>query len=222
MILSLNVGCVSPIPGFVPHRRRAIVLGATEAGVSAAFHLGKMATLIEQRDFASAERKALYEVTSGAPPQLHPTPIEASASWDDVWRQVVSLMSGEVRLGSVVTAIDSAEHRLQLATGECFIYDKLVCTLRLPTLQRLLIDEQPECVRGPDWWRCWLGGRDIELLDEATQIASGDLDGEAAGKRMADSVTRAMREKYSRNSLVRRQEALFQPKLVRSRSSAAP
>lgn len=219
MILSLNVSQAGPNPDPAPLRRRVLVLGATEAGVSAGYHLGRSATLIEQRDISNAGRRLSGKVQRWDPPTLEPMPptFPATASWDAVWRQMVSLLSGEVRLGSVVTAIDSAEHRLTLASGVSFIYDKLVCTVRLSTLHRLLVDAQPVCVRGPDWWRCWLSGRDIELLDTAAQIACGDVDGEVAGKRIAGSIAQSMRDKYSRNSLVRRHEALFQPRVVSTR-----
>jgi hypothetical protein len=64
-------------------------------------------------------------------------------------------------------------------------------------------------------WRYWLNGRDVELLDAPTRLSFGDVDAEAAGKRVAEGVRHAMTQKYSRRSSARaRSGALFQPKLV--------
>lgn len=205
MILSLRLRPSAPLPGPVPQRRRVIVIGATEAGVSAAFHLGKSALLIEQR----GDQPPAGEVQRWQPPDLQSTPVP---TWETVWRQLHTVMSGEVKLGCRVTAIVAREHRLHVSTGESFIYDKVVCTLRLEDLQRLIVDEQARGIRGADWWRCWLNGRDIELLDTAAQLSRGDLDGETAGKRVAEGIERAMTVKFSRSPT--RARTLFQPKVV--------
>ncbi len=215
MILSLRPSHPVQIPGPVPLRRRVIVLGATEAGISAAFHLGKSALLLEQRDFSSATDRGSSGVERWQLPQLQST--HAGTTWDDVWQQLMALMSGEVKLGCRVTAIDSREHHLQTSTGESFVYDKLVCTLRLEDLQRLAVDDLPRSVHSIDWWRHWARGRDIELLDVSAQLVCSDLDGEAAGRRVAEAIRRAMAVKYS--AAMTRTAALFQPGVVRACSS---
>jgi hypothetical protein len=218
MILPLRPDSSISIPGPVPLRRRVIVIGATEGGVSTAFHLGQAAMLLEQRNISTAA--AVDDSDSGPPhvqrwhlPELVEDPSRHGPEWDDVWLQLLSLMSGEVRLGARVTAINARERSLTLSTGESFVYDKLVSTLRLEDLRHLISDELPRCIRGFDWWLCWLGARDIELIDSDTQTVCGDVDGEAAGKRLARTINHAMRQKYSR-SAVRRTVALFEPRVI--------
>ena len=129
MVVSLRLRNLPATSAQVPLRRRVIVIGDTEAGASAAFHLGSIAMLLEQRR------------------------------------------------GSEVTSIGAREHLLTLSTGESYVYDKLVSTLRILDMQGLITDEQPTRIRDPDGWRYWLASHDIELLDVPTQVALGDLDG---------------------------------------------
>jgi hypothetical protein len=200
MIVALRPGCWIRIPGSVPQRRRVVILGATEAGVSAAFHLGASAVLIEKRGVCSATRPALFEAVtdqSGScvvkrwePPNL---------SIDDLDRDLLKLTSAETRLGTWVTAIDVRERRLELSTGEIFVYDKLISTLSTTDFQRLIAHQLPTRVQSMEAWRYWLNGRDIELLDG----------GPAEGKRMAESLRRALVLRYS-------SKPLFQPRVVRA------
>jgi hypothetical protein len=85
--------------------------------------------------------------------------------------------------------------------------------LRIPDLQRLVVDEKPARIYSPESWRYWFIDRDIELLDQSTQQFWGDLDGQAAGKRVAETVYRAMTAKYSPRS-ENGPAALFQPRIV--------
>jgi glycine/D-amino acid oxidase-like deaminating enzyme len=180
MIVSLRPDGWVPLVGSVPQRRRVIIIGATEAGVSAAYHLGESALLLE-------ERTAFF----------------------------MNLTNAEIRLGISVTGIEIFERRLTTSTGERFIYDKLISTLHLPELQRLISAPPPTRVCSVESWRYWLNGRDVELLDAPTRLSFGDVDAEAAGKRVAEGVRHAMTQKYSRRSSARaRSGALFQPKLV--------
>jgi hypothetical protein len=205
MILTLRPGCPVQIPVDVPQRRRVIVLGATEAGVSAAFHLGAAAMLLEQDS---------PQIRRWRPPEL-----PESVSWRDdrceLYRQLMSLTSGEVRLGTRVTAIHSHARRVHVASGESFVYDKLVSTLKLDALRRLIMDVQPDHVRGVEWWHYWLSLRDIEHIDPSTQDFNGDVDGACAGKRVADFVRGSLWARYASGSVLRwRADPLFKPRLV--------
>ena len=208
----------SDAPSRVPQRRRVIVIGATEAGVSTAFHLGVQSMLIEQRNVVSqagvtaAEREALG-VKRWALPELTGEHASSTGTWTDLLSAIRTLTSAETRLGVRVTAIDTIEHRLVVSTGESFVYDKLISTLRIPDLQTLIVDDKPGRIYSAESWRYWFADRDIELLDQSTQQFWGDIDGQAAGRRVAESAHRAMKVKYSpkRES---RPAALFQPRIV--------
>jgi hypothetical protein len=69
----------------------------------------------------------------------------------------------------------------------------------------------------------WLAARDIELLDDSTQFLYGDVDSFSAGRRVAETVTRALAQKFrpaSESFLCA--EKLFTPRLVgSSRTNAA-
>jgi hypothetical protein len=231
MILSLPSSRCPGISGSVPQRRRVIVLGATEAGVSAAFHLGVQALLIDQRELpgtgcgvSSAEHQALAAASTPTPaaeprrwelPELTkgmPTS-STGGSWSDLLTGLLLLTSAETRLGVRVTSIDTEEHRLTVSTGDIFIYDKLVSTLRLDDFQTLIADEKPGRVHSFESWRYWLADRDIELLDICSQIAYGDVDGQAAGQRVAETIYRAMVTKYAPR-VESRPASLFSPRIV--------
>jgi hypothetical protein len=212
MILTLPPCRWPGIPGTVPQRRRAIVIGATEAGVSAAFHLGVQAMLLEQRDVATHPTTPAGTAKRWQLPQL--TEEESSSgTWTDLLSALGTVTRAETRLGTRVTAIDTIEHRLHVSTGESFVYDKLVSTLRIPDLQRLVVDEKPARIYSPESWRYWFIDRDIELLDQSTQQFWGDLDGRAAGKRVAETVYRAIAAKYSPQR-ENGPAVLFQPRIV--------
>jgi protoporphyrinogen oxidase len=217
MILSLPPCHWSGAPGCVPQRRRVIVVGATEAGVSAAFYLGVQAVLLEERDIESEAAGVSRAEQPGTVRRWELPQLTGEASTPGTWTDLLSALRtvtrAETRLGVAVTAIDTIEHRIQVSTGESFVYDKLVSTLRLPDLHRLILDENPGRSCSAEAWRYWLIDRDIELLDQPTQQFWGDLDGRAAGKRVAETVYRALTAKYSahRDS---RPAALFQPRIV--------
>jgi glycine/D-amino acid oxidase-like deaminating enzyme len=168
MIVALRPGCRIRIPGPVPQRRRVVIVGATEAGVSAAFHLGASAVLIEKRGICGAAPAELFEGL-------------------------------ETRLGTCVTAIDVRERRLELSTGEIFVYDKLMSALPTTDLQRFIAHQLPTRVQSMEALRYWLTARDIELLDGDAQT----------GKRMAEALRRALESRYS-------SKPLFQPRVVRA------
>jgi hypothetical protein len=211
MILSLPSRRWPGTPGPVPQRRRAIVLGATEAGVSAAFHLGVQSMLLEQRDVSGHARAG--EPKRWELPELTAESPATKGTWTDLMAALGTVTRAETRLGVCAIAIHTIEHRLHLSTGESFIYDKLVSTLRIPDLQRLVVDEKPGRIYSAESWRYWFIDRDIELLDQSTQQFWGDIDGRAAGKRVAETVYRAMTAKYS-PPREHGPAALFQPRIV--------
>jgi hypothetical protein len=230
MILSLPASRRPGIPGAIPQRRRVVIVGATEAGVCAAFHLGVQAMLLEQRGLASdadgvsrAEHQALGAAATppaqaGAAkrwelPQLTAEETNAKASWTDLLAELGTVTRAETRLGVSVIAIDTIEHRIEVSTGESFVYDKLISTLRISDLRRLIVDEKPDRIYSLESWRYWLIDRDIELLDQSTQRFWGDPDCAAAGRRVAETVYRAMSAKYSSHR-ENRPAALFQPRIV--------
>ncbi|HTU67400.1 MAG TPA: hypothetical protein VMF52_15740 [Steroidobacteraceae bacterium] len=197
VVLTLRPGFPVSLPEPAPLRRRVIVIGATEAGVSAAFHLGKSALLIEQRAISADAGPPQLHVWQ--PPQLGEAvqPVPPAVSWDYLLRELVRLSPGETRLGARVGAIHAAEHRLRLADGDSYVYDKLVSALRPHELLRLIVDDRPAGALRMEDWRDWLNGHDIELLDTTSQVAAGDVDGQTAGMRVAATVAREMAEKYS-------------------------
>jgi glycine/D-amino acid oxidase-like deaminating enzyme len=189
------------VPASVPQRRRIIVVGATEAGVAATFHLGAQAMLIEQRGIGDA----------------------TSEAWDELWRMLPELTEAETRLGVRLTSVHVSERRLEISTGESFVYDKLVSTLPMDAFKRLIAGEAPARLNSAESWRHWLNARDVELLDELTQRMRGDLDGQDAGRRIAESIQVAMTMKYSTRAAFRNRSAgLFRPKIVASNSFPPP
>jgi hypothetical protein len=211
MILSLPSRRWPGTPGSVPQRRRAIVLGATEAGVSAAFHLGVQAMLLEQRDVSGHARPG--EPKRWELPELTAENSATRGTWTNLLAALGTVTRAETRLGVSAIAIHTIERRLHLSTGESFIYDKLVSTLRISDLQRLVVDDKPARIYSPESWRYWFIDRDIELLDQSTQQFWGDIDGQAAGKRVAETVYRALTAKYS-PPREHGPAVLFQPRIV--------
>lgn len=208
MIVSPRRGRWPGVPRAVPQRRRAIVIGATEAGVACAFHLGQWAMLIERRGADAATGATLWEAPALTPHRPRPT-------FDDLWRGLLQLARGEARLATCVTAIDVHERRVCVSTGESFVYDKLVSTLSLETLQRLIVDATPGRLRSDESWRYWLNARDIELLDSSSRSVAGELDAQAAGKRVADAIRAAIAMKFSsKSALADRPAGLFHPRIV--------
>jgi hypothetical protein len=55
-----------------------------------------------------------------------------------------------------------------------------------------------------------------------TQVSYGDIDETAAGKRIADVISRALANKFQRQGHAFPGGRLFEPRLVRSRSAPSP
>ena len=200
MIVPLRPGLRALPHGCIPQRRRVVIIGATEAGVSCAFLLGESVLLVVQHNM-----QGLTTIQSAL----------AGCTSNYLWRSLTPLTKGETLLGVRATAIHVAERRLEVSTGASFVYDKLASAMPLVDLQRLIADNKPGRLNSAESWCHWLNARDIELMDESTQPLYGDVDGQAAGKRVADSIKRAMAMKYSTRSLLKNRSAgLFHPRIV--------
>jgi hypothetical protein len=274
MVYLLNaVESDSPRPA-PPERRRAVIIGATAAGLSAALHLGEHSLLLERRNtledshdhandvplgaargravgleeiaaggersgVSASERKALFiscSFTAGAgeadrklihierwrPPELAPSPLRDEFADLPSGRALIPLLRGELRLGACVIRISPAARLLDLADGRTIHYDKLLSTLSMSTMARLVMHEVPRHVRCDEILRYWLGEHDVELADRATQDYFGDVDDFSAGKRVATQMGHALAMKFGKRSGRTRAHGirLFEPQLVQK--SAAP
>jgi hypothetical protein len=130
-------------------------------------------------------------------------------------RALFSLLRGEVCFGSQAVRISPTHHRLELADGRRFIYDKLLCTLSLAAVRPMLAHDLPAHVRRDEALRYWLSAHDIEPADRVTQICHGDVDELAAGKRIADIISRALSGRFHRQGSSTSRDRLFEPRVVR-------
>jgi len=128
---------------------------------------------------------------------------------------LVPLLRGELRLDTRVTRIVPAAHRIDLADGSSIVYDKLASSIPSSDVLELLQSELPNRIRSHQGLMYWLSARDVELLDESTQFLYGDTNPFAAGRRVAESIKRALAQKFrpATDAFVRG-ESLFKPRLV--------
>ena len=56
-------------------------------------------------------------------------------------------LNGELKLGATVTRVAPSRHLVTLADGSSYVYDKLISTMPLTTLVKLIGDEAPARVR---------------------------------------------------------------------------
>ena len=131
-----------------------------------------------------------------------------------------ALLRGELRLNAWVVRINPSQHLLELASGERLVYDKLLCTQTLAAVASLVLHEVPGQVRSDLALRYWLQDRDIEVADRQTQIAYGDVDAFAAGRRVAAVISQALADKFAGPKQLRG-KGLFRPRLVSARPSQA-
>jgi hypothetical protein len=172
------------------------------------------------------ERKALFISCSSAglthierwrPPDLN-TPSRDEHAAPPSALALMPLLRGEVRLGSCVVRISPGQHLLELADGHRIVYDKLLSTVPLAVLARLVMHEMPERVRNDEILRYWLGENDVESVDPATQEYFGDTDDFSAAKRVAALIQNALTRKFGKASGTTHVVPLFEPRLV----TAAP
>jgi hypothetical protein len=161
---------------------------------------------------AHTDAPGLIHVARWEPPGL--TPVSEEHCEPVMPRALLPLLRGEVRFGARAIRLSLTEHRLDLADGSGFIYDKLVCTLPLATVMRLICDDRPAHVRRDEALRYWLGAHDVEPADRLTQICHGDIDEFSAGRRLADIVNRALSAGF--------QGRMFEPRVVPSGMTPPP
>jgi glycine/D-amino acid oxidase-like deaminating enzyme len=180
-------------------RRRAVVIGAGLTGISAALHLGEHCLLLEQRE-------QLEEIDENSTPSV---------------RILAPLLRGELRLRAQVARVTPSRHHLELSDGQGIVYDTLLSTVPLSVLAGMAMHELPGSIRNNDSLRCWLNENDIEVADRGTRASCGDVDGFAAGKRIAEHMNAGLEQRFgSRSSTRERGPRVFEPRLVRA--SAAP
>jgi hypothetical protein len=163
-------------------------------------------------------------VARWVPPQLAPTDCAARETESrESLEPLIPLLRGELRLGARVTRIAPSSHRVELADGHAIVYDKLVCGVSSFEMILLLQPELPDRIRSHQGLMYWLAARDVELVDDSTQFLFGDVNPFAAGRRVAETVKRALAQKFRPVSDVFvRGEKLFVPRLVDTpRSNAA-
>lgn len=168
-----------------------------------------------------ADEPTLIRVTRWQPPQFSRPADDTAHRASHAPRALVPLLRGEVRLGARVVRISPSEHLLELADGCRFVYDKLLCTLPLPAMVRMVLHELPAHVRRDESLRYWLIEHDVEPGDRVTQVCYGDIDELAAGKRIADQIGRALANKFQRQGLCVPRGRLFEPRLVQALSAPA-
>ena len=187
-------------PGVSGAERKALIISCTSQG---------------QGD---AGDHTLIHIARWKPPEFNPAPrAEAAPALAPSAHALVPLLRGELRLGSLVVRISPTQRLVELANGVRFVFDKLVSTLSLSTMARLVMQELPGRVRHDESVRYWLSDHDIELADRATQQYYGDLDEFAAGKRVAQQIGEALDLKFRNAGRPSSRGAkLFEPRLVMS------
>jgi len=167
---------------------------------------------------ARADQPSLIHIARWQPPQFSSPADDTTQRQPASLQALVPLLRGEVRFGAQVLRISPSEHLLELADGTCFIYDKLLSTVSLSALLRMVLHELPAHVRRDESLRYWLSEHDVESGDRVTRASYGDIDEIAAGKRIADVIGRALANKFQRQGPAFPRDRLFEPRLVRSRS----
>lgn len=209
----------------VPERRRAVIIGAGAAGLTAAMHIGEHALLLEQRSAVGSigsdirrgvgelRARELHEwtgtpvggysttaervrITRWEPPALAPESPQTVTPSRQSLGGLVPLLRGELRLETRVARLMPALRRVELANGGAIIYDKLVSTVKLLDLVELLGEYVPSRVRSSHSLMNWLNARDVELADEESRELLGEASPFVAGRRAAERVTEALERRF--------------------------
>jgi hypothetical protein len=131
-------------------------------------------------------------------------------------------LRGELRLETRVRRIFPGAHRVELDDGSSIVYDKLASSISSVGLIGLLHEELPNRIRSHQGLMYWLAARDVELIDEATQFLYGDTSSFAAGRRVAESIQRALAQRFRpATDTFARGERLFKPRLVGAQPPSA-
>jgi hypothetical protein len=155
------------------------------------------------------------------PPRLDPVDEGTGPDSRRSLRGLLPLLRGELRLGARVTRIVPMLHMVELADGGRIIYDKLISSIQAVDLTALLQPQLPNRIRTHQGLLYWLAARDVELVDESTQFLFGDVDAFAAGRRIAETVKRALAQKFRPETESFLHGAkLFEPRLVKTPPSA--
>jgi hypothetical protein len=164
----------------------------------------------------AGEESDTVVVARWIPPRLDPVDEPAIDSQSRAsLESLVPLLRGELRLRTRVVRIAPAAHAVELADGRTIVYDKLVSSLQSIELIGLLQPELPDRIRSHQGLMYWLAARDVELIDDSTQFILGDVNAFAAGRRVAETVKRALAQKFRpATEPFARGEQLFKPRLV--------
>jgi hypothetical protein len=185
-------------PGVSTPERRALFISCSSSGGAGAYD------------------QKLIHIERWRPPALAPMTQGDEHSDPPSARALIPHLRGELRLDTRVVRISPLMHLIELANGGQIIYDKLLSTLNLASLARLVMHELPARIRCDEMLRYWLGENDIEVADRLTQDFFGDLDELAAGKRVADQISAALQSKFRSGSRsTARGARLFEPRFVK-------
>ncbi|MEO8062206.1 MAG: hypothetical protein ABI821_05610 [Pseudomonadota bacterium] len=152
------------------------------------------------------------------PPRFEPAD-DSSGDADsrESLESLLPLLRGDLRLRARVIRIAPAAHLVELDDGRTIVYDKLISSVESIELIGLLQPELPSRIRSHQGLMYWLAARDIELVDDSTQFLFGDVNPFAAGRRVAETVKRALAQKFRPASeTFLHGEQLFKPRLVRT------
>jgi hypothetical protein len=238
----MHVGATSrdqQVQGGFDDRKSTLALGASRAGFAGAQDTGadrnrQGVSTWERREVAAActpdHRQAGGEtpevrhslndpgaVSRWIPPRLDPVDEGTCPDSRQSLQGMLPLLRGELRLGARVTRIVPLARTIELADGSSIIYDKLISSIQAIELTGLLQPQLPNRIRTHQGLLYWLTARDVELIDESTQFLFGDVDPFAAGRRIAQTVKRALAQKFRPESETFLPGAkLFEPRLVQS------
>jgi hypothetical protein len=224
---------VGTLEGDTHDRKSSFTLGTARTGVAR----GENRRADRQREGLSAwERQEIVDACTPAgpegedpvvvarwiPPLLGAADAASGEASSESLQSLVPLLRGELRLEKRVSRILPAARRVEFEDGTAIVYDKLVSSIPAADLVGILHPGVPGRIRSHQGLMYWLSARDVELLDSTTQFLLGDPNPFAAGRRVAETVQRALAQKFRPPSDVFVQgEKLFVPRLVSAARTTA-
>jgi glycosyltransferase involved in cell wall biosynthesis len=144
--------------------RRAVIIGAGPAGLSAAYHLGKESLLLEQHERVGGscrsfeERGFVFDHGGRAMNSADPYVLEmysmlggrrgaGNTGLQALMNGFLPQLRGQLKLNTRVARVLPSRHLVVLADGSSCQYEKLVSTIPLPMLVDLLGEEAPTRIR---------------------------------------------------------------------------